>query len=121
LSEIIILAERRAHKIPPAPKRRPINRVRKELNDGLWLLFKQGKSPACVGREKYFTEYESVDAPTPEQADLMCRDAEGVECAMKALCDELARSEKPVSGVYGGNVWKDKRLVRPDIEESEAA
>lgn len=119
--EIVNIAERKARKIPPAPKRRPIDIVRKEYHDELRMMFNRGEKPPCEGRDKYFTDYPPEDRPTPDQADLMCRMPDGRECPARRLHDELARMEKPDRGVIGGNVWHNKKLVREEIEEVEAA
>jgi len=119
--ELIIIADRRRVEVPPAPKRRPIDVVRKEFNDALWLMFKQDKKAPCEGRAKYYTDYPAEDRPTMEQAELMCRMPDGSECPARRIHDELARMEKPDKAVIAGLVWEKGKLIREEIEESSQA
>lgn len=116
MGDVIVIADRRRVEVPPAPKRRPIDVVRKEFNDRLWLMFKQDQRPPCEGRSKYYTDYDPEDRPSMEQADLMCRLPDGSECPARRIHDELARMEKPDKAVIAGLVWEEGKLIREENE-----
>ena len=67
----------------------------------------EGERGLCEGLGFAFFEYATMAEPQVFEAQVMC-----AECPLLAACREKARITRPVWGVYGGEVWRDGKIVR---------
>lgn len=65
--------------------------------------------PNCQNRANEFVDYEEEDEPSAGDAYLMC---EG--CPMLVECARFANTYKPPVGVWGGQVWRNGKVVKDD-------
>jgi hypothetical protein len=64
------------------------------------------REPNCKNRSADFIDYHEDYEPTAEVAYQMCGG-----CAMLVECGRFANAYKPPVGVWGGQVWRDGRVV----------
>jgi hypothetical protein len=64
------------------------------------------KVPLCQNNPKDYVDYHEDYEPTPEIAYKMCRG-----CPMLVECARFANAYRPPVGVWGGQVWRDGKVV----------
>ena len=67
--------------------------------------------PNCEGRSAEFIDYDEADEPLSEVAYRMC---DG--CPMLVECARFANAYRPPVGVWGGQVWRNGKVVKNDRE-----
>lgn len=67
--------------------------------------------PRCEGRSAEFIDYDEADEPLSEVAYRMC---DG--CPMLVECARFANAYRPPVGVWGGQVWRNGKVVKNDRE-----
>lgn len=67
------------------------------------------KVPNCQDKPGLFVDYEEDDEPTPKNAYNLCWG-----CPMLVECARFANTYRPPVGVWGGQVWRDGKVVTDD-------
>jgi len=67
------------------------------------------ETPNCADRSAEFVDYKEEDEPTPDGAYALC-----IGCPMLVECGRFANAIRPAVGVWGGQVWRDGKVVKPD-------
>jgi hypothetical protein len=65
------------------------------------------KVPNCQNKANLFVDYDEDDEPTPDNAYKMCNG-----CPMLVECARFANAYRPPVGIWGGQVWKDGKVVQ---------
>jgi len=65
--------------------------------------------PNCQNRSDLYIDYHEDYEPTPQKAYEMCRN-----CPMLVECARFANAYRPPIGVWGGQVWRDGKVVEDD-------
>jgi hypothetical protein len=65
--------------------------------------------PNCKNNPEEYIDYHEDYEPTPQRAYDMCRD-----CPMLVECARFANAYRPPIGVWGGQVWRDGKVVEDD-------
>lgn len=78
-----------------------------QLEGTIDALVTEGQRGLCQGLAFAFFEYKTMAEPQVFEAQVMC-----AECPLLMACREKARITRPVWGVYGGEVWRDGKIVR---------
>lgn len=68
--------------------------------------------PHCEGRADEFIDYHEDYEPTPDRAYDMC-----AGCPMLVECARFANTFRPPVGVWGGQVWRNGKVVKHDRTE----
>jgi len=63
--------------------------------------------PNCQDKPGLFIDYDEDDEPTADNAYKMCRG-----CPMLVECARFANTYRPPVGVWGGQVWKEGKVVQ---------
>lgn len=66
-----------------------------------------GQRGLCEGQEDAFVGYETASESQVYQAQMLCN-----SCPLLLNCRARARIERPAWGVWGGEVWRDGKIVR---------
>jgi|TARA_R110002153_G_scaffold58283_2_gene159887 hypothetical protein len=67
------------------------------------------KVPNCQDNPEEYIDYGEDDEPTPDKAYWMCKD-----CPMLIECARFANAYRPPIGVWGGEVWKEGKVIKDD-------
>jgi hypothetical protein len=78
-----------------------------QLNGTIDSSVTEGDRGLCEGLEHAFIDYQTMAEPEVFEAQVMC-----ASCPILAACRERARITRPAWGVYGGEVWREGRIVR---------
>ena len=65
--------------------------------------------PNCQNRSDLYIDYHEDYEPTPQKAYEMCQG-----CPMLVECARFANAYRPPIGVWGGQVWRDGKVVEDD-------
>ena len=65
--------------------------------------------PNCEGRSAEFIDYEEGNGPTAGDAYEMCKG-----CPMLVECARFSNAYRPPVGVWGGQVWKDGKVMKDE-------
>jgi len=71
------------------------------------------KKPNCQNNPKEYIDYHEDYEPTPDIAYQMCRG-----CPMLVECARFANAYRPPIGVWGGQGWRDGKVVEDGRSES---
>lgn len=71
--------------------------------------------PNCKNRPAEFVDYHEDYEPTQQKAYEMCRG-----CPMLVQCARFASSYKPPVGVWGGQVWRNGKVVEEDDDNENS-
>lgn len=76
----------------------------------------EGDRGLCEDLAFAFFDYATMAEPQVFEAQVLC-----ASCPLLEACRERARITKPVWGVYGGEVWRDGKIVRRQNKRQLAA
>lgn len=67
--------------------------------------------PNCKDKSAQWIDYHEDFEPTPKAAYEMCKG-----CPMMVQCARFASAYKPPVGVWGGQVWRDGKVVEDEYK-----
>jgi|GEM_PF-2476407 hypothetical protein len=82
-----------------------LNKRSERMSDVLQKAMTQNKAK-CADKPEVWVDYEEGEEPTKNQAYVMCHD-----CPVLVECARFASAYRPAVGVWGGEVYKDGKLL----------
>lgn len=82
-----------------------LNKRAERMSDALQAAMLRNKAK-CADNPGPWIDYEEEDAPTKENAYKMC-----VGCPVLVDCDRFAVASRPEVGVWGGQTWREGKLL----------